>query len=274
MAAGEADTLAAADDARAADALEAGRRGDPSRGTRTTRRTQVSGRCSGDSQRGSKHQEVGAADGASVDLRPLSTCASGFGASCLIAAHPLAVRVKLTSPRKDSGLGSVGKQQTRTIEDGCFVLLRRKAAKSTRKQTYPCTRSYRPKCGPDFFSVTDRHPSPNLIGSDFRRKSFPRTENHGDLITAEQKVLNGRRESRNNHRYAAVVQVLATQWNPCQTKTSLETDKNLRKLALTIAEAKSYSYSFFLQFGKHCAELSWNYRTTTLHRSETSGLAE
>ena len=53
VAASEADTLVAADDARAADALEAARR--PSRGTRRTRRTQVSGRCSGDSQRGSKH---------------------------------------------------------------------------------------------------------------------------------------------------------------------------------------------------------------------------
>ena len=73
MAAGEADTLAAADDAGAADALEAGG-GDSSRGTRrSSRRTQVSGRCSGDSQRGSKHQEVGAADGVPVDSRPLST---------------------------------------------------------------------------------------------------------------------------------------------------------------------------------------------------------
>ena len=29
-----------------------------------------------------------------------------------------------------------------------------------------------------------------------------------------------------------------------------------------------------LEFGKHCEELSWNHRTTALHRSETSGVAE
>ena len=29
-----------------------------------------------------------------------------------------------------------------------------------------------------------------------------------------------------------------------------------------------------LEFGKHCEELSWNHRTTTLHRSETSGIAQ
>ena len=50
-----------------------------------------------------------------------------------------------------------------------------------------------------------------------------------DLITADHKVLNEGRESQNNHQYAVVVQVLATQWNPCQTKTSQETEKNLRK---------------------------------------------
>ena len=43
-------------------------------------------------------------------------------------------------------------------------------------------------------------------------------------------ILKEGRESRNNHRYAVVVQVLATQWNPCQTKTSQETEKNLRKI--------------------------------------------
>ena len=43
-------------------------------------------------------------------------------------------------------------------------------------------------------------------------------------------ILSEGRESRNDHRYAVVVQVLATQWNPCQTKTSQETEKNLRKI--------------------------------------------
>ena len=39
----------------------------------------------------------------------------------------------------------------------------------------------------------------------------PRAENVGDLITADHKVLSEGCESRNNHRYAVVVQDLATQ---------------------------------------------------------------
>ena len=39
----------------------------------------------------------------------------------------------------------------------------------------------------------------------------PRAENFGDLITADHKVLSDNCESRNNHRYAVVVQELATQ---------------------------------------------------------------
>ena len=48
-----------------------------------------------------------------------------------------------------------------------------------------------------------------------------RAENFGDLITADHKVLSEGCESRNNHRYAVVVQDLATQWiqsYPCKTK--------------------------------------------------------
>ena len=62
-----------------------------------------------------------------------------------------------------------------------------------------------------------------------QKRSILPSEKCGDLTTAEHKVLNEGRESRNNHRYAVVVQVLATQWNPCQTKISQETEKNSRK---------------------------------------------
>ena len=43
-------------------------------------------------------------------------------------------------------------------------------------------------------------------------EAVPRAENFGDLITADHKVLSDNCESRNNHRYAVVVQDLATQW--------------------------------------------------------------
>ena len=42
--------------------------------------------------------------------------------------------------------------------------------------------------------------------------AVPRAEHFGDLITADHKVLSDNCESRNNHRYAVVVQDLATQW--------------------------------------------------------------
>ena len=43
-------------------------------------------------------------------------------------------------------------------------------------------------------------------------EDLPRAEKFCDLTTADHKVLNEECESRNNHRYAVVVQDLATQW--------------------------------------------------------------
>ena len=69
--------------------------------------------------------------------------------------------------------------------------------------------------------------------------AVPRAENFGDLITAKNKVLSESCESRNNHRYAIVVQDLATQWiqsYPCKTETSQETQKELAKVPGTREE--------------------------------------
>ena len=58
-----------------------------------------------------------------------------------------------------------------------------------------------------------------------------RADKFGDLITADHKVLSDNCESRNNHRYAVVVQDLATQWiqaYPCENKTSQETQRSLQ----------------------------------------------
>ena len=49
----------------------------------------------------------------------------------------------------------------------------------------------------------------------------PRAEHFGDLVTADDTVLSEGCESRHNHRYAVVVQDLATQWiqsYPCEHK--------------------------------------------------------
>ena len=63
-------------------------------------------------------------------------------------------------------------------------------------------------------------------------EAAPRAENFGDLIPADHKVLSDNCECRNNHRYAVVVQDVATQWieaYPCKNKTSQETQRSLPK---------------------------------------------
>ena len=104
-----------------------------------------------------------------------------------------------------------------------------------------------------------------------------RAEKFGGLITADHKVLRGNCESRNNHRYAIVVQDLATQWiqsYPCKTKTSQETQRSLQKFFEPERKPKVIYAENSLEFGKACEDLSWNHFTSTSHRSETNGNAE
>ena len=54
-------------------------------------------------------------------------------------------------------------------------------------------------------------------------EAVPRAANFGDLITTDHKVLSENCDSRNNQRYAVVVQDLATQWiqsYPCENNFS------------------------------------------------------
>ena len=105
----------------------------------------------------------------------------------------------------------------------------------------------------------------------------PRAENFGDLITADRKVLSEGCESRNNHRYAVVVQDVATQWIqsfPCTTKTSLETERCLQKFLEPKRKPKVIYTGNSLEFGKACEDLSWNHCKSTPHRSETNGIVE
>ena len=102
--------------------------------------------------------------------------------------------------------------------------------------------------------------------------AVPRAEIFGDLITADHKVFSENCESRNNHRYAVVVQDLATQWiqaYPRKTKTSQETQRNLQKFLEPERKPKVIYTDNSLEFGKACEDLSW-----TPHRSETNGIAE
>ena len=59
-------------------------------------------------------------------------------------------------------------------------------------------------------------------------EAVPRADNFGDLITADHKVQSDYCESRNNHRYAVVVQDLATQWiqaYPCKNNFTRNPEK-------------------------------------------------
>ena len=104
-----------------------------------------------------------------------------------------------------------------------------------------------------------------------------RAEHFGDLITGDHKVLGDSCESRNNHRYAVVVQDLATQWiqaYPCKTKTSQETQRSLQKFLEPDRNPKVIYTDNSLEFGKACEDLSWNHCTSTPHRSETNFIVE
>ena len=93
--------------------------------------------------------------------------------------------------------------------------------------------------------LRDLQADQNYKSSVQRRKgeAVPRADNFGDLITADHKVLSDNCESRNNHRYAVVLQDLATQWiqaYPCKNKTSQETQRSLQKFLEPERETKSH----------------------------------
>ena len=121
---------------------------------------------------------------------------------------------------------------------------------------------------------------PKLQGphaEDAKAKPYLVPRNFGDLITADHKVLSDNCESRDNHRYAVVVQDLATQWiqaYPCKNKTSQDTQRSLQKFLEPEWKPKVIYTDNSLEFGKACEDLSWNHCTSTPHRSETNGIAE
>ena len=120
----------------------------------------------------------------------------------------------------------------------------------------------------------------NITNAPCRRRNggaVLRAEKFGDFITADHKVLSDNCESRNNHRYAVVVQDLATQWiqaYPCKTKTSQETQRSLQKFLEPDRNPKVIYTDNSMEIGKACEDLSWNHCTSTPHRSETNGIAE
>ena len=83
--------------------------------------------------------------------------------------------------------------------------------------------------------------------------AVPRAENFGDLITADHKVLSDNCESRNNHRYALVVQDLGHPMDPGvsvqKQKTSQETQRSLQKFLEPDRKPKVIYTGNSLEFG-------------------------
>ena len=125
--------------------------------------------------------------------------------------------------------------------------------------------------------ICQRTKSQGSRAEDALAEPYSRAENFGDLITADHKVLSEGCESRNNHRFAVVVQDLATQWiqsYPCKTKISQETERSLQKFLEPNRKPTVLYTDSSLEFGKAWEDLSWSHCTSTPHRSETNGIAE
>ena len=81
--------------------------------------------------------------------------------------------------------------------------------------------------------------------------------------------------SRNNHRYAVVVQDLSSQWihsYPCKTQIFSRYEKRVDESFLDYPKVIFTNKS--LELGKSCEESSRSHCTTTPHRSQTNGIAE
>ena len=116
-----------------------------------------------------------------------------------------------------------------------------------------------------------------LLAEDALVQSCPERKILVIKIIADHKVLSEGCDSWHNHRYAFVVQDMATHlWQsyPCKTKTSQEASKNLMKFLEPSRKPKVIYTDSSLEFDRSCEELSWNHCTSTPHRSETNGIAE
>ena len=91
-----------------------------------------------------------------------------------------------------------------------------------------------------------------------QKRSILRSEKYGDLTTTEHKVLNEGRESRNSVKPKL-------HWRRRRIYESLQKPSQKPQVF--------HTYNL-LEFCKKCEELPWNHRTTTLRRSETSGIAD
>ena len=96
-------------------------------------------------------------------------------------------------------------------------------------------------------------------------EALPRAEKFGDLITADQKVINEGCESRDNHRYAVVVRNIATQWIKSYPSKTQRLHTRRERVYESSSSRHTHQKSLTPTF-------HWNLEPP--HRSETNGFSE
>ena len=111
-----------------------------------------------------------------------------------------------------------------------------------------------------------------LLAEDVLANQFFGQKKFGDLITGDYKVLNEgcksllSRGTRSSCSMDSVV--------PVQNKNFSGDGKEFTKVLRAVWTAESEYTVNSLEFGMSCQDLSWNHRTSTLHRPKTNGIAE
>ena len=105
-----------------------------------------------------------------------------------------------------------------------------------------------------------------------------RAKNFEDLTTRNHKVLSENCESRNNHRYAVVVQDLVIQWiqtYPCKKpKLHKKPREACKSFWSPMGSLKSFTLTILWNLAKPVNIFPGIIATSTSHRSETNGIAE
>ena len=101
-----------------------------------------------------------------------------------------------------------------------------------------------------------------------RAGTVPRAEHFGDLLTADHKVLSEESESPNNHRYAVMVQNLATHgYNPALVKQKLL--RKRRRACRSSWIRRGNQKSFTLTIPWNLASLAMHYPGIILRQHRT-----
>ena len=104
-------------------------------------------------------------------------------------------------------------------------------------------------------------------------------KNKRDLFCEKKRLVNWKQQSANVN-LGTITDTLS--WYKFSPLNGIRVKPKLHRRRRRIYESflkpskkpKVFHRYNLMEFGKYCEDLSWNHRTITLHRSETSGIAE